>query len=135
MAEKYFTVTAATTQDDLKKQRANLLFTEKLHPDHGGSNDEFVEIERQYQLALSAINVFHVFGKADASGRQFLYDLIDGIAFLLQENKKFPEWSISVGVNMAKQMVNQVDATKWTAFIMKIINIINTLWFLNRSYI
>ncbi len=115
-------VTSATTAEDLKKQRDKLLFTDKLHPDHGGSHEQFVELDRQYDQALELINVFHVFRKADVSGRQFLYDLIDGIAYMLAETKKYSEFSISIGVNIAKSIVNSVDANKWALFLMRIIN-------------
>ena len=122
MTRQYFTINQSTTADDLKKQRDRLLLVEKIHPDHGGDHDDFVEMERQFKLANGSINVFKVLGKADASGRQFLYDLIEGVAQLVADNQKYPKWAISVGVNTAKELVNSIDAQKWTSFLMNIIN-------------
>jgi len=122
MTENYFIINPATTADDLKKQRAKLLFENRPHPDQGGTDEQFTEIERQYKSALDKINVFRIMSRADASGRQFLYELIDGIETLLQESKKYPEFSISFGVNVAKGLVNSVDAELLTSFLMKIIN-------------
>jgi hypothetical protein len=122
MSENYFMINPATTADDLKKQREKLLLEDRLHPDHGGTNEQFTEMDRQYKSALDKINVFRVLSRADASGRQFLYELIDGIATLLQESKKYPEFSITIGVNVAKGLVNSIDAERWTSFLMKIIN-------------
>lgn len=116
---KHFKVNASTTLDDLTFQRNEL--AKEHHPDRGGTKEIMQEINSEFTIAVSLISSHQALGKIDSSGRQFLFDLIDGVAHLLKEAKKYPDWSVNMGVNVAKGIVNTIDTDKWTGYLIKII--------------
>jgi hypothetical protein len=117
---KYFKVNSSTTADELTLQRNEL--AKQNHPDKGGNTESMQHINNEFQIALAMIPKFQALGKIDSSGKQFLNDLIDGIAHLLEENKKFPKWSINIGVEMARSIVKSIDADSWATFLIGVIN-------------
>lgn len=50
---KYFTVNSSTTVDQLKARYRDL--SKQMHPDKGGSNDEFVAMSEEFQRALTMV--------------------------------------------------------------------------------
>lgn len=120
---KYFIIDSTTTMDDLTTQHHEL--AKIHHPDKGGPTQIMQEINGEYLIAVDYLSkqpsYQQALGKIDSSGRQFLIDLIDGIAYLLKEAKKYPDFVVNVGVFTAKGIVNTIDTNKWTSFILKII--------------
>jgi len=117
---KYFKVTGATTEDDIKRQYRELSVIH--HPDRGGSTQEQAIVNQEYQIAMAMIPQFKALGKIDSSGKQFLYDLIDGVAHLLEEKKKYPKWAIKLGVENVRNLVKSIDADSWATFLIGVIN-------------
>ncbi len=50
---KYFTVNHSTTVEELKSHYRQL--SKRMHPDHGGSHNEFVAMSEEFQNALRLV--------------------------------------------------------------------------------
>ena len=82
-----FTVDSDTTVEDIKKQYKRMSLT--IHSDHGGSDDEFIELKKRSELYENHLEAIKDFYDTFTHSKKSMLKIVNFFLYLLGMNNSF----------------------------------------------